>query len=45
VASVARLANAFNDSGIVGRVARARSADDVRELLGLESRVDGGAGA
>ena len=45
VASVARLANAFNDSGIVGRVARARTADDVRELLGLESRIDGGAGA
>ena len=35
VASVARLANAFNDSGIVGRIARATSADEVRELLGV----------
>jgi ascorbate PTS system EIIA or EIIAB component len=46
VASVARLANAFNDSGMVGRIARAGSADEVRELLGLASpAVDGVVGA
>ena len=37
VASVAKLANAFNDSGIVGRIARATSADEVRGLLGIDS--------
>ncbi|WP_022893666.1 PTS sugar transporter subunit IIA [Agromyces subbeticus] len=36
VASVARLANAFNDSGIVGRIANAESADEVRALLGFD---------
>ena len=35
VASVARLANAFNDRGAVGRIARATSADEVRSLLGV----------
>lgn len=42
VASVARLANAFNDAGIVGRIARAASPDEVRELLGLGSPADDG---
>jgi PTS system ascorbate-specific IIA component len=42
VASIARLANAFNDAGIVGRIARASSADEVRELLGLGSPADDG---
>lgn len=36
VASVASLANAFNDGGMVGRLARATSPDDVRSLLGIE---------
>jgi PTS system ascorbate-specific IIA component len=36
VASVAQLANAFNDSGIVGRMARAQSPDELRALLGFE---------
>ena len=36
VASVAQLANAFNDSGIVGRMARAESADELRALLGFD---------
>ena len=46
VAFVARLANAFNDSGIVGRIARATSPVEVREVLGLEpSAVDGAVGA
>ena len=46
VASVAKLANAFNDSGIVGRIARATSADEVRGLLGMGADTDatGGAG-
>ena len=36
VASVAKLANVFNDSGIVGRHRRGGArADEVRELLGL----------
>jgi PTS system ascorbate-specific IIA component len=39
VASVAQLANAFNDSGIVGRMARAESADELRALLGFEDEV------
>jgi PTS system ascorbate-specific IIA component len=38
VASVARLANAFNDQRIVGRIARATTPAEVRELL----RLDGG---
>jgi ascorbate PTS system EIIA or EIIAB component len=42
VAFVARLANAFNDNRVVGRVARATSAAEVRELLGLTSSSDGG---
>jgi len=48
VASVAKLANAFNDSGIVGRIARATSADEVRGLLGIDSdgaAADGSDGA
>ena len=32
---MARLANAFNDRGAVGRIARATSADEVRSLLGV----------
>jgi PTS system ascorbate-specific IIA component len=40
VASVARLANAFNDGGIVGRIARATSADEIREILGLSAPTD-----
>jgi ascorbate PTS system EIIA or EIIAB component len=40
VASVARLANAFNDGGIVGRIARATSADEIREILGLTAPTD-----
>ncbi|MFF2274865.1 PTS sugar transporter subunit IIA [Agromyces sp. NPDC058126] len=39
VASVANLANVFNDAGAVGRLARARDAGEVRALLG----IDGGA--
>jgi len=46
VASVARLANAFNDQRMVGRIARAASPAEVRELLGLEATaVDGAVGA
>ena len=46
VASVAQLANAFNDSGIVGRLAGATSADEVRGLLGVDAAPAGtGAGA
>jgi len=37
VASVARLANAFNDAGIVGRIARATTPEDVRVLLGMDA--------
>jgi PTS system ascorbate-specific IIA component len=37
VASVATLANVFNDPGAVGRLARAGDADEVRDLLGLEA--------
>lgn len=44
VAFVARLANAFNDNRVVGQVARSTSAAEVRELLGLTSSADGGAG-
>lgn len=40
VASVARLANAFNDRGVVGRIARATSADQVRQLLGVDAPPD-----
>lgn len=36
IASVAKLANAFNDSGMVGRLGRAQTADEVRALLGIE---------
>ncbi len=43
VASVAKLANAFNDSGIVARIAGATSADEVRAHLGMRS--DPGPGA
>jgi PTS system ascorbate-specific IIA component len=39
VASVAQLANAFNDSGIVGRMARAQSPDELRALLGFEQEA------
>jgi PTS system ascorbate-specific IIA component len=39
VASVARLANAFNDAGIVGRIARASSPAEVRALLGMEAEA------
>ncbi|HEY9323465.1 MAG TPA: PTS sugar transporter subunit IIA [Agromyces sp.] len=39
VASVAQLANAFNDSGIVGRMARAQSPDELRALLGFEAEA------
>ena len=35
VASVARLANAFNDAGIVGRIAKASTPAEVRALLGM----------
>ena len=41
----AKLANAFNDSGIVGRIARATTADEVRSLLGVEASPVEGAGA
>ncbi|HEY1105823.1 MAG TPA: PTS sugar transporter subunit IIA [Agromyces sp.] len=37
VASVATLANVFNDTGAVGRLAHAGDADEVRGLLGLEA--------
>ena len=37
VASVAKLANAFNDAGIVGRIARATTPEDVRVLLGMDA--------
>jgi PTS system ascorbate-specific IIA component len=40
VAYVAKLANAFNDGGIVGRIARATSAEQVREILGLTAPTD-----
>jgi PTS system ascorbate-specific IIA component len=43
VASVARLANAFNDSGIVARLARAESADELRALLGFDGAAEAGA--
>jgi PTS system ascorbate-specific IIA component len=39
VASVAKLANAFNDAGIVGRIARATTPAEVRELLGIEAAL------
>ncbi|MFD4423073.1 PTS sugar transporter subunit IIA [Agromyces sp. NPDC058484] len=42
VASIARLANTFNDRRIVGRIARATSADEVRGLLGMGAPTDGG---
>lgn len=46
VASVAQLANAFNDQHIVGRVAGAASPAEVRDLLGLqETAIDGVVGA
>jgi len=46
VASVAQLANAFNDTGIVGRLARATTADEVRGLLGVDAAsAETGAGA
>ncbi|GAA1840452.1 PTS sugar transporter subunit IIA [Agromyces salentinus] len=35
VASVARLANVFNDEQVIARIAEARTADEVRALLGL----------
>ncbi|WP_051138662.1 PTS sugar transporter subunit IIA [Agromyces italicus] len=41
VASVANLANVFNDAGAVDRLARARDAAEVRALLGIG--VGGGA--
>lgn len=41
VASVARLANAFNDQRIVGRITRASSPDEVRQLLGLDETTVG----
>jgi len=37
VASVAKLANAFNDAGIVGRIARATTPAEVRTLLGMDA--------
>lgn len=37
VASVAKLANAFNDPGIVGRIARAATPAEVRALLGMDT--------
>lgn len=40
VASVARLANAFNDSGIVERIANAETADEVRALLGFDRAAE-----
>ena len=46
VASVAQLANAFNDTGIVGRLARATTANEVRGLLGVDAAsAETGAGA
>ncbi|MGW9629748.1 PTS sugar transporter subunit IIA [Agromyces sp. NPDC055520] len=41
VASVAKLANAFNDSGIVGRMARAETAGELRGLLGFDAAPEG----
>ncbi|GAA1515033.1 PTS system ascorbate-specific IIA component [Agromyces terreus] len=35
VASVARLANVFNDEQVIARIAGAASADEVRQLLGM----------
>ncbi|KRC60504.1 PTS ascorbate transporter subunit IIA [Agromyces sp. Root81] len=40
VASVARLANAFNDSGIVGRIAKAETADELRAMLGFDREAE-----
>ena len=40
VASVARLANAFNDAGIVGRIARASTPAEVRALLGMDAEAE-----
>jgi PTS system ascorbate-specific IIA component len=40
VASVARLANAFNDAGIVGRIARAANPAEVRALLGMDAEAE-----
>ena len=40
VASVARLANAFNDAGIVGRIARASNPAEVRALLGMDAEAE-----
>ena len=46
VASVAQLANAFNDTGILGRLAQATTADEVRGLLGVDAApAETGAGA
>ncbi|RXZ72100.1 PTS sugar transporter subunit IIA [Agromyces albus] len=42
VASVAKLANAFNDSGIVARVAAASSAAEVRSILGIDDEAGAG---
>ncbi|HKH07409.1 MAG TPA: PTS sugar transporter subunit IIA [Agromyces sp.] len=40
VASVARLANAFNDAGIVGRIAKATTPAEVRVLLGMDAEPE-----
>jgi PTS system ascorbate-specific IIA component len=40
VASVARLANAFNDAGIVGRIASASNPAEVRALLGMDAEAE-----
>ncbi|MBT2500349.1 PTS sugar transporter subunit IIA [Agromyces sp. ISL-38] len=42
VASVAKLANAFNDTGIVARIAAASSAAAVRSILGLDEEAGAG---
>ncbi|AWB95942.1 PTS ascorbate transporter subunit IIA [Agromyces badenianii] len=39
VAWVAKLANAFNDRGIVGRIARAETPEELRALLGFDDRA------
>ncbi|MET4158910.1 PTS sugar transporter subunit IIA [Agromyces sp. PvR057] len=44
VASVARLANVFNDLGVIDRLAGAADAAEVRALLGVEALDEGDAG-
>jgi PTS system ascorbate-specific IIA component len=40
VASVAQLANTFNDSGIVARMAGTESAEELRALLGFVGEAE-----